>query len=84
MTPKPEPPDDLWERMDAINQELDIAIVTRGFSVEEYAERYGCSRSSAECRIKRLLQSKRIERIGKKASKTGRIVAAYDLVGCHK
>lgn len=79
MKAKPTPPIDLWEQLDAINSKMEDGIVKRGFTVEEFQERYSIRRAVAESRMRKMVEAKQIQYIGKKVSTRGRLAKAYDL-----
>lgn len=58
---KPQPPDDLWEKMDKIVAE-DHQPRFKGFTVVEYAERYGIPRATADTALGRKLEKGEVER----------------------
>ena len=52
MSAKPTPPDDLWERLDALNKEMNLSAPdATGFTSEEYAERFKTSIVNARWRL---------------------------------
>jgi hypothetical protein len=54
---KPKPPVDLWEKMDALNKTIGFDPSNNndnGFTVFEYAERYGLPEGLSRCRLKRM------------------------------
>ena len=54
-TNKPVPPSDLWEQIDAINKDEGLSLNDEGFTVAEYAKRYGMSIPGAHHRLESLL-----------------------------
>jgi predicted transcriptional regulator len=66
---KPQPPDDLWERLDAITGENLLIRPAGGFTTEEYADRKGLSRHTARGILERLADRNLINKL-----KSGRIV----------
>lgn len=46
---------DVWSKVDAINAERGFAQQEPGFTVMEYAKRYGLSRLGAHCRLRKLV-----------------------------
>lgn len=62
---KPQPPDNLWERMDAIREATGCLTVQPGwFSTIEYADRYGINRRTAAEQLQKLSVEKKIQRMG--------------------
>lgn len=53
---RPIPPEDLWERLDAIQVQMPKQTA-EGFTAEQYAERYHISTSMARKRIDKLVKS---------------------------
>ena len=78
---KPEPPADLWERLEQIHQQLEIAAKglrpSGSFTIGEYAGRFGISKSSARRKINTMIGAGKVKRIGNIKSS----YAWYVLVG---
>lgn len=53
---KPQPPSDLWDKMDRLNKTNGYYENDPGFSIVEYAERYGIPPNIARCRLNRWVE----------------------------
>jgi Fic family protein len=60
---KPTPPDDLWDKLDALQEHFARPIGT--FTLNEYQQRFGLKPSTAGRRLKELLKLGKVERVGK-------------------
>jgi hypothetical protein len=66
---KPEPPEDMWERLDDVIKESLLVRPPGGFTTVEYADRQGISRHIAIERLQKLADRKLLNKL-----KSGRTV----------
>ncbi|KKM78413.1 hypothetical protein LCGC14_1360200 [marine sediment metagenome] len=72
---KPQPPDNLWEKLDAAKREIVPECPSGSFTVQDYRTRYGIPRATAQDQLQKLCASGKVER-----SQLGRRVY-YKMVG---
>lgn len=63
MKKKPEPPDNLWERLDSELQKIAPVVPPDSFSFREFSERYKLTDSMATERLNKLIKAGRLERV---------------------
>jgi hypothetical protein len=68
--PKPEPPSDLWERMDDLLKSQNSRPADT-FTCSEFAKRYGIAASTARAKILRLISEGKVVQLGTEISKNG-------------
>jgi hypothetical protein len=72
---KPKPPADLWDKMDALNKTNGYTPCDVGFTVTEYADRYGFTNGIARNRLKSM--SERGQLIKGHAIRDGKVCIVF-------
>ena len=59
---KPQPPDNLWEKLDAAKREIVPERPSGSFTVQDYRTRYNVPRATAQDQLQKLCASGKVER----------------------
>lgn len=76
---KPEPPPDLWDEVDRLNEKFDLSFQPEisGFTYHDYAKKYGLTRSGAVVRLMLLVEAGELNKY--KVIRNGKCVTVFQI-----